>query len=74
MRPELLDKARKVAVRLARKNGYVTSTQVLSHLDVPEGVDKRFMGAVFGKKRGWKMVGFDRTGSHRRPVAVWRLA
>lgn len=71
---DLLTQARRVAKRLARKNGYVTSTQVLSHLDVPEDVDKRFMGQVFGKSRGWRRVGFEKTGSHGRPVTVWSPA
>lgn len=76
-RAELIDCARKVALKIVNKNGSVTSTEVLiemhdlgmtSKLDT---VDKRFMGAVF--RNGWTRKGYENLGSHGRPVSVWML-
>lgn len=66
------------ASRLARQNRFVTSTDVLADM-AKSGfnfgdIDRRFMGAVFIKKLGWKRVGFTNTGSHHRPVSVWERA
>jgi hypothetical protein len=76
-RGSLIDAAKSIAVSLARKNGKVTSTEVLEEMrnswlkDAVSSVDRRFMGAVF--RAGWERVGFTNSGSHRRPVSVWRL-
>lgn len=31
--------------------------------------DPRWLGAVF--RRGWRRIGYEATGSHKRPVSVW---
>lgn len=73
---ELVLVAKEVAQELAHKNGAVSSTDVLDELrarnyDV-DAVEKRFMGAVF--RKGFYRDGYENTGSHHRPVSVWRLA
>lgn len=75
-RGELIDAARQVALRIAKEQGVVSSTEVFSELETTalkakmDQVDPRWMGAVF--RKGWERVGFESTGSHRRPVSVWR--
>lgn len=78
-RRELIEKARSIAVELAKKAGTVTSTEVLSEMTargiVMGDVDRRFMGAVFkGGPNKWERASFAAVGSHCRPVSVWRLA
>lgn len=75
--PRLIEGAKQIALDIAFQFGTVTSTKVLDTLkDDPDlrhlldGVDPRFMGAVF--RKGWERVGFDNSGSHKRPVTVWK--
>lgn len=68
--------ARKIAFDIEARNGRVTSTEVLrimkaKHGPMIEGIDHRFMGAVFRRGQGWKRLGWETTGSHGRPVAIW---
>jgi hypothetical protein len=77
-RSTLVDAAHDIAIDLAKQQGKVTSPQVLAVLrehpklgDVTKSVDRRFMGAVFNRKC-WERIGWTSTGSHRRPVSVWR--
>ena len=77
-RSTLVDAARDIAIDLADQQGKVTSPQVLAVLrehpelgNVVESVDRRFMGAVF-RSKCWERIGWIATGSHRRPVSVWR--
>jgi hypothetical protein len=75
-RSYLINLGRDLAVKLARLKGVVTSSEVLFLLkhQVPEmldGIDPRFMGAVF--RKGWIKVGYESTGSHGRPVSRWML-
>ncbi len=78
-RAELIEIARTVAITLWAMNGRVTSTEVLAALRDQgygvwiDSVDKRFMGAVFRPKSGWVRVGWEHTGSHGRPVAIWKM-
>lgn len=74
----LVLEAKSRAVRLAKRNGSVTSVEVLDQLRAdPEwstavdAVDPRFMGAVF--RKGWRRLGWEPAGSHARPVARWEL-
>lgn len=76
-RAGLVAEARDVAVRIARKNGRVTSPEVIECMTdrFPDSMakhDRRFMGAVF---RGptWERIGFINAGYHCRPVSVWKL-
>lgn len=78
-RAALIDVARNIAITLARKNKTVTSTEVIKTMkekgfeSYVEKYDKRFLGAVFTDKKTWTKVGYDNSGSHGRPVSVWRL-
>lgn len=77
-RAELISCATQIAQEIARQQGTVTSPAVLARLqeEFPEavaGVDRRFMGAVFRRNRGWTRVGWAAQGSHSRPVSVWKL-
>lgn len=74
-RAKLVALAKAIALDLSRRNGCVTSAEVLQELRVRghaamlDGVDARFMGAVF--RRGFKQVGWERSGSHKRNQPVW---
>lgn len=74
----LVLEGRSRAVAIARRNGSVTSTEVLAELradpewaDAVDAVDARFMGAVF--RKGWARAGWETSGSHARPVSRWVL-
>lgn len=78
-RGTLIEAAVAVAVRIATDRGRVTSTEVLAVLrSDPEwrakvaAADRRFMGPVFRRKM-WRRIGWEATGSHARPVAIWEL-
>ncbi len=71
-RRELIDKAYGIAVDIARETGSVTSTEVLAKMTVPDGIDRRFMGPVF-RRKCWRRVAWDDSGSHRRLVPRWIL-
>jgi hypothetical protein len=63
-----------IANMLFMQHGRVTSTEVLEvmrehHPELLEDVDPRFMGCVF--RRGWRRIGYEDSGSHRRPVSIW---
>lgn len=68
--------ARGVALGLAEKHGRVTSVEVLrelrtlGHGAILDQIDARFVGVVF--REGWERIGYEPTGSHKRPVSVWR--
>lgn len=73
---DLILAAKTVAREIATANHTVTSTEVLATLrqrgyDV-DSVDKRFMGVVF--RDGFVRYGWTPTGSHKRPVTVWKRA
>ena len=75
---DLIDKARDTALKLCKRLGSVTSTQVFEEMmktgpEVKEAIkasDKRWMGAVFRAKT-WSRAGWSAGGSHGRPVSVW---
>jgi len=78
-RGEIIEAAVAVAVHIATERGRVTSTEVLAimRLDAEwaakvEAADRRFMGPVFRRKM-WTRLGWEETGSHGRPVAIWAL-
>lgn len=75
-RPIVISAAKTIAYEIAIKNGRVTSTEVLEKLRSnghnPDIFDKRFMGAVF--RKGWIRIGYEESGSHKRPVSVWTLS
>lgn len=75
-RATLIEQAFRLAHGIASVSGTVTSTEVLAkmrQLDlIPEGIDTRFMGPVF-RRKCWKPVGWEDSGSHCRPVRRWRL-
>lgn len=76
-RKELVTVGKSVAVVLAARNGKVSSTDVRAHMlergygDRMAKVDPRWLGVLF--RRGWTRVGYETTGSHGRPVSVWRM-
>ncbi len=67
--------AREAADEVYRAKGQVSSTDVFAkmrehgHGPLLASVDRRFMGAVF--RKGWRQVGTERTGSHKRSVPIW---
>ena len=77
-RGTLIEAAFAVAVRIAHDRGHVSSTDVLAVLDsdpkwraAVQAADRRFMGSVF-RRKCWARIGWEETGSHGRPVAVWQ--
>ena len=75
VRAELIDQAKTIAEEIADIKGTVNSSEVvyemrLRGIGAVDLVDKRFMGAVF--RKGWERVGFSPTGSHSRPISIWR--
>lgn len=77
-RAGLVEVARDIAIRLARQRGRVTSVEVFAEMraqgydDALDAVDPRWMGAVFNEDI-WSREGWETTGSHKRPVAIWSL-
>jgi len=77
-RAALVAEAHKIAVQLARQRGRVTSVEVWHSLlaygyeEQMKGYDARWLGCVF--RRGWRRIGIEPTGSHKRMVSVWTLA
>lgn len=82
-RGDLVDLGYKLALQLCQQNGEVTSVQVFDALNMAaqsdpalklklSSVDPRWMGAVFRESRGWERMGWVSSGSHKRPVAVWK--
>lgn len=75
----LVQAGREVARYLFQSYGKpVTAGDVYSFLESTEGEafltllrkhDKRWLGAVF--VYGWQKVGYEYSGSHCRPVALW---
>ena len=77
-RKELIVEGRKVAHRIASSRGRVSSTDVFKAMEANgwgprmAAYDRRWMGPVFFSK-DWEQIGTENTGSHKRPVAVWRI-
>lgn len=77
-RAGLVDIARAIAISLAKKRRRITSVEVFAEMraqgydEALDAVDPRWMGAVFNEGI-WKREGFETTGSHKRPVAIWSL-
>lgn len=75
-REQAVSLAREAAREIVRRHGTVTSPEVLAllrargHGPLLDSIDRRFMGVVFNK--GWERAGWASTGSHARPVAVWK--
>lgn len=71
-------KLRETALRLGRMNpDGITSDPLHDACPIPQGMDKRIMGAAFQKRDGWVQVGYvpsQRKVNHGRPVMKWRLA
>jgi hypothetical protein len=78
-RDALIIEARKVAHQLVRQRGRITSIEVFQALRAYgydtqiDKYDPRWMGCVF-RTDEWERIGFEPTGSHKRPVAIWKLA
>lgn len=76
-RESLIEVARGIADELVTKNGVVTSVEVFKEMRLRgygvqlDAVDPRWMGAVF-RTGGWVRAGYRETGSHCRPVSVWK--
>lgn len=73
-RGDAIGLAKKAALVIYEHQGQVTSSDVLGYMRRNfgkriEGLDPRFMGAVF--RYGWKRKGYRAQGSHGRPVSVW---
>jgi hypothetical protein len=78
-RSGLVEIGREVAIQIARKRGRVTSVEVFATMraqgydDALDACDPRWMGAVFREEDVWQREGWETTGSHKRPVAIWSL-
>ena len=80
-RVSLVAHAREIARDICAEKGTVTSTEVMAMLRAVAKIDPglareleadpRWMGAVF-RGEGWTRVGWTPSGSHKRPVAVWK--
>jgi hypothetical protein len=74
-----------IALKICAEKGRVTSTEVKEAMEAdpryatrmawvePGGKEpeRRWLGQVFRRGQGWKRVGWESTGSHARPVAIW---
>jgi hypothetical protein len=74
-----------IALQICAEKGRVTSVEVGAAMEtdpryatrmawVAPGKtepERRWLGAIFRKGNGWKRIGFESTGSHARPVAIW---
>jgi hypothetical protein len=70
-----IERARKMAVELAKTHGYVTSDMIWSKCPPDKEWEPRVMGAVFAKQ-GLVKDGYTqgtRRISHGRPVLRWKL-
>lgn len=78
-RSGLVEVGREIAIQLARQRGRITSVEVFAEMRAQgydkalDAVDPRWMGAVFNEKDVWSREGWEQTGSHKRPVAIWSL-
>lgn len=78
-RAKLVAIAFDTAVEIAKQRGRVSSVEVFAMMrsrgyDAEmDGKDPRWMGAVFNDGDVWVREGWELTGSHRRPVAIWKL-
>lgn len=76
-RSDIVGMARAIAADIDSVRKRVTSPEVLAELrrlgysQALDQYDRRFMGAVFRAGSGWKRIGWEPTGSHCRPVAIW---
>lgn len=74
----LIEIARTIAIQLAQQRKRITSVEVFAQMrahgydDALDSVDPRWMGPVFNEDI-WVREGWEPTGSHKRPVAIWRL-
>lgn len=77
--PRMIALAYEVSRELASRDGCVTSVKILDELrkcgysDLIQSHDTRWMGCLFRKGMGWRRIGWENTGSHGRPVAIWTL-
>lgn len=77
-RSSLVEIGREVAIQLARRRKRITSVEVFAELRAQgydaalDSCDPRWMGVVF-REDIWQREGWETTGSHRRPVAIWSL-
>lgn len=77
-RGALCETGREVAVELCKQRGRITSVEVFAEMrargydEALNSADPRWMGVVF-REEIWERQGWEQTGSHRRPVAIWRL-
>ena len=70
-----IERARKVAVELAKSHGYVTSDMIWSKCPPSSDFEPRVMGAVFANQ-GLVKDGYvqgTRKAAHGRPIAKWTL-
>jgi hypothetical protein len=77
-RGSLIAAAKIQANTICRARGRVTSVEVAKamkaagYVGAMAKVDLRWMGAVFRGGSEWTRVGWEMTGSHSRPVTIWR--
>lgn len=78
-RSGLVEIGREVAIQIARQRKRVTSVEVFAQMraqgydEALDACDPRWMGAVFRETDVWQREGWETTGSHKRPVAIWSL-
>lgn len=74
----LCEVGREIAIELAQQRERITSIEVFAEMRARgydtalDAVDPRWMGVVF-KEPIWQRRGWEQTGSHKRPVAIWGL-
>lgn len=70
-----IERARKVAVEIAKSRGWVTSDDIWAHCPPDKDFEPRVMGAVFAHqglvKNGY--VNSTRKACHGRPLARWEM-
>ena len=75
-REQWVERARIVAIEIARSTGRVTSDDLRRVFPPPPAMDPRIIGAVFRSKGLWRRIGWEQTKqpqAHARPIAVWGL-
>ena len=74
-----------IALQICAEKGRVTSVEVGAAMEADSRYatrmawvapgktepERRWLGAIFRRGNGWKRIGFESTGSHARPVAIW---
>lgn len=75
----LISEGKKIAIQMAQETGTTTGVRVMQEMlkqeyaPLLDEVDRRFMGAVFGRSKIWVRIGFENKNSHGGLCSIWKL-